>query len=144
METNQYPQSVIVESGVDQLVLPASIAQRFAAGAVDIVITFSCIYLIPIIGALLSVAYYLNKDALPFLKGQSVGKKLFQIRVITKDDHSSIEGSYSISILRSITIFIPLFNFFETVVLLVGQDRFGDKWAGTIVVKDNPQLMEIE
>lgn len=138
MENSQYQQPVILD---DNLIDHSSATkmQRFSAGLIDIIISFSFAYLIPIVGSLLSVAYYLNKDAFPFLNGQSLGKKLFQIRVVSTNDNHPITSDYSASILRSVTVLIPIINFFESIVVLSGKERFGDKWAGTIVLKEKPE-----
>lgn len=115
--------------------ITASISRRFAGGFVDLLFSFTLAYVIPFIGPLLSIVYFLNKDAFPFSDGQSIGKKLLQTRVIKQTNGHQVTKDYPASILRSVTLFIPILNFIEVIRMLLNRERFGDKWAGTVVVK---------
>ena len=92
------------------------------------------------IGYALGLIYTLAKDALPevggFLGGQSIGKKLMNIKVVKEDTGAGIVGDYGTAIVRQITLLIPLLNFIEYFMVFGdSRKRFGDQWAKTIVVK---------
>lgn len=84
--------------------------------------------LIAYIGWLLSIGYYLFRDALP--GGQSIGKKVMKYAAI-KQDGSSLEGDYATSATRNITLFIPLV---DAILVLIDKPRLGDDLAKTKVV----------
>lgn len=108
--------------------------QRLTAAFIDLLIVVLVAYLLPVIGPILSVSYYLTKDALPFLNRQSLGKGFVGIKVIDKDTGQPI--NYSASILRSVTLTIPLFNIIDALAIFSsGSSRLGDKWANTMVIK---------
>ncbi len=131
----------------------ADAGQRFVAYLIDgvaigLVITILSVVLgilrMGAVGATLGYAlgliYTLTKDALPevggFLGGQSVGKKLMNIKVVKEDTGASIVGDYGTAIVRQITLFIPILNFVECFMVFGdSRKRFGDQWAKTIVVK---------
>jgi uncharacterized RDD family membrane protein YckC len=113
----------------------ATPGDRVLAALIDWGITIPIAF-IPCLGAIVCIAYGLTKDALPFLGGQSIGKKLMKIRAVT-DTGESLSGNWGPAMLRQVVFFIPLFVFVELVVLLTNKDvlRFGDQWAKTKVVK---------
>lgn len=114
----------------------APIGRRFASTMLDFLLAFTMGYVIPIIGPILFVVYFLCKDAFPFFNSQSVGKKLLQIKVVDAKSQQGIQGDYPASIFRSITLLIPGLNLVELVLLISNRERLGDKWAGTTVVKE--------
>jgi uncharacterized RDD family membrane protein YckC len=92
---------------------------RFLAALIDGLVGYVPFFILSmislklaILGWLLILGYSLTKDALPevggFLGGQSIGKKLMNIKVIKEDTGQGIVGE---------------------------RKRFGDKWEKTIVVK---------
>jgi uncharacterized RDD family membrane protein YckC len=88
------------------------------------------------IGFLGSV-YLLVRDALPFLDGQSIGKKIMKIRAIELKTGNSLKNNWAISALRSVSLIIPIFNIIDFfMVFSASHQRFGDKWGQTIVVKE--------
>jgi len=89
------------------------------------------------IGSVLGLIYHLIKDALPFLDGQSLGKKLVKIRVVHADTNQPITNDYEKAMIRSVSLIIPIFNIIDA-FMVFSQDRarFGDQWARTIVIKD--------
>lgn len=115
---------------------------RLGSGAIDISILLILAYLIPILGALIGVAYYLFKDALPFLNGQSIGKKIFQIEVQERFDNSAIKNEFGLSFTRSIPVLIPILNLVELVLIFSKKRRFGDQWAKTFVVMKDKGVIE--
>lgn len=83
--------------------------------------------------------YLLTKDSLGLLNGQSIGKKIMGIRVVSRS-HRSITGDYRIALLRNLSWFIaPL----ELAILYVREDeitkgrRLGDDWAKTEVISES-------
>lgn len=88
------------------------------------------------LGYVLYLGYFLTRDSLPFLNGQSVGKKLMGIKVIKEDTGAGIMGDYGTGIIRAIPQVIPLLNLVDALVIFRDSTkRFGDEWAKTIVVK---------
>lgn len=113
----------------------ATASDRILAGLIDWGICIPVAF-IPCVGGLVGMVYLLTKDALPFLDGQSVGKKVMKIRAVTEDGQS-LAGNWGPALLRQVVFFIPFFVFVELVVLLTDKEilRLGDKWAKTKVVK---------
>ncbi len=113
----------------------ATPGDRILAGLIDWGVCIP-VAVVPVFGGLLGMAYLLTKDALPFLGGQSIGKKVMKIRAVTETGES-LSGNWGPALLRQVVFFIPFFVIVELVVLLTGKEvlRFGDKWAKTKVVK---------
>lgn len=120
----------------------ANIILRLGSGAMDIFILLILTYFIPILGALIGVAYYLFKDALPFLNGQSIGKKIFQIQVQNRLDNSATTNEFGLSFTRSMPVLIPILNLIELILVLSKKRRFGDQWAKTFVVSEDKEMIE--
>ncbi len=121
--------------------------QRVAAGVIDYIIaaildniihfTFKVDMEIFVGLGIFGAVYLLLRDALPFLDGQSLGKKILKIRAIELKTGNSLKGNWAISIVRSISLFIPIFNFIDAVMVFSANgQRFGDKWGKTIVIKE--------
>ena len=123
--------------------------QRGLAFIIDCAITY-LLGLIPFIGGIIGFVYMLIRDSL--IDGQSIGKKLLNIKVVT--DHEKV--TYNDSIKRNIIFAIPsLFMIIPAVGWIIGGvlgviiyiveiikvvndpegKRYGDMWAGTRVVK---------
>lgn len=113
----------------------ATPVSRILAALIDGVITV--LLCITIIGG---VIYAFTKDTLPFLNGQSVGKKMMGIKVVTLEGQP-ITGNYGAGILRQILTCIPfigaLIAVVELVLIFVDKDgiRLGDKIAKTRVIQ---------
>jgi uncharacterized RDD family membrane protein YckC len=89
-------------------------------------------------GAILGIAYLLTKESLPVFEGQSIGKKLLRIKVVDNDTYLPIKNVYEKSLIRNITLLIPVFQFIDAFMIFSSdRKRFGDQWAKTIVIKDN-------
>jgi uncharacterized RDD family membrane protein YckC len=88
---------------------------------------------------LVGLAYLVTRDSLPFLNGQSVGKKAMKLRVVTLEGKSLI-GNWEPALIRNAVLAIPFFAFIEWIVLLTREDkpergrRLGDEWAKTQVI----------
>lgn len=88
-------------------------------------------------GAILGIGYLLTKESLPLFDGQSVGKKLLGIRVVDNETYKSIRNQYEKSLIRNITLLIPVFQFIDAFMIFSSdRKRFGDQWAKTIVIKE--------
>ena len=107
---------------------------RFLAALIDGIL-MSVVSAIPL-GFIVGLAYALTKDALPFLDGQSIGKKLMKMRVVKEDPGAEITNDYGAAAVRGLSLLIPIFGLIDA-LMVFGQDRkrFGDKWAGTKVIK---------
>jgi len=93
---------------------------------------------------LVGVGYLLTRDCLPFLGGQSIGKKALGIIALTTDGQS-LAGNWQPGLVRNAVLLIPLFPLVEIFVLLTREDkpqrgyRLGDEWAKTKVVIHRPE-----
>jgi len=84
----------------------------------------------------IGIAYYLTKDAIPQLNGQSIGKKIMKIKVVKEDTGDMITSDWGTAIIRSVSLIIPLFNIVDALMVFSSdRRRFGDKWAKTVVVQ---------
>ncbi len=94
---------------------------------------------------LVFAGYMLTRDSLPFLGGQSVGKKAMKIRAVTLDGQS-LTGKWEPGLIRNLPLVIPLFPLVELFVLLNregGPDRgkrLGDEWGKTKVIVELPPV----
>ena len=112
----------------------ASDGNRIVAYLIDSVIVF-VLALVPIVGWIAGLAYAVTRDVLPFLDGQSVGKKVMKLRAVTEDGQP-LTNNWSPVIVRNIVLFIPFFAIIELVVMLNNPQklRLGDQWAKTKVI----------
>jgi len=112
----------------------ASDGNRIVAYLIDAIVS-GTLYYIPYVGFVLVLVYFLTRDALPFLDGQSIGKKVMKLRAVTEDG-APLTNNWGASIMRNIVLIIPFFPLIELVVLLTNpkKQRLGDQWAKTKVV----------
>lgn len=134
METNQLS-PIVLSDQVLSTSYAAPISRRLISSLMDFLLAFTMGYVIPFLGPVLCILYFLSKDALPVLGGQSVGKKLLQIKVVKKPSFQAITKDYPSSILRSVTLLIPGLNLIELIFILSNKERLGDRWANTTVRK---------
>lgn len=133
MEVEVAPIKEVIEKGPSS---NAPAVERLLAGLVDVAIIW-IIGFIPVIGWVCGIAYFITRDALPFLDGQSMGKKLFKLRVVKEFSGEPIKGDYACSMVRSITLLLPIFNIFDAIKIFSKKyQRYGDEWAKTIVIKE--------
>ena len=91
------------------------------------------------VGFLAAVAYLLTKDSLPFLNGQSIGKRAMKIQAVTMDG-KSLSGNWQPGAIRNVSLVIPLVPLVELIVLLTRRDnpkpllRLADEWGKTKVI----------
>jgi uncharacterized RDD family membrane protein YckC len=95
-----------------------------------------------------AIGYLLTRDALPFLGGQSVGKKAMKLVAVTRDGEP-LTGKWEASIIRNLPLVIPIMPLVELFVLLSREDkpgrgyRLGDEWAKTkVLVEEEPPVAE--
>jgi len=112
----------------------AGAGARIGAYLIDVLVTVP-LALIPIVGWIAIPAYILLRDALPFLDGQSLGKRLVGIRAVDANG-ASLNGNYEKSLVRNILLLFGITFLVELIVLLANKDsqRLGDQWAKTRVV----------
>lgn len=122
---------------------------RIVAAVIDLLvglgITISCIWVLPglleWIGQLVGLAYFVTRDSLPFLAGQSVGKKAIKLKVTTLEG-ASLAGNWHAALIRNGILLIPFFALVELYILLTRENgvdrgrRLGDEWAKTKVILD--------
>lgn len=81
----------------------------------------------------------LTRDSLPFLDGQSLGKKAMKLRAV-REDGSSLSGDWATGATRNLLFAIPVLGVVECFIMLsrsgnVGAGkRLGDDWAKTKVI----------
>lgn len=90
--------------------------------------------------------YLIARDTLPFLGGQSVGKKAMKFKVVTLDGNSLI-GNWEAALIRNGVLLIPFFALVELFILLTREERpergrrLGDEWAKTkMIVEEKPPV----
>jgi uncharacterized RDD family membrane protein YckC len=118
---------------------------RIIAGAIDWGIGL-CLYIVLVkllpgsmldfLASAVWLGYLLTKDSLPFLDGQSVGKRIMKLRAVTADGQP-LTGNWQTGILRNAFLVIAPVEF---VILLVREEkpeagrRLGDDIAKTKVI----------
>ncbi|MFO8000017.1 MAG: hypothetical protein R6U46_02155 [Marinilabilia sp.] len=114
------------------------LGERLMAGLVDLAVA-AVLSLFPRIGWMFGLLYILTRDSLPFLNGQSFGKKLFHLRTITLPHHASLTGWPEKSVIRGLVLLIPVLNLFDLYYLITQKVRIADRWAETRVIRDQDQ-----
>jgi uncharacterized RDD family membrane protein YckC len=120
---------------------------RMSAAIIDIVISAGLCLAVSMVlpgfmgrmATLIGMAYLVTRDSLPFLGGQSVGKKAMHLRAVTLEG-KPLTGNWEAGLIRSGVLLIPLFGLVELFVLLTREGkleqgrRLGDEWAKTKVI----------
>lgn len=92
-----------------------------------------------LLAVLVGLAYWVTRDSLPFLGGQSVGKKMQGLKALTASGES-LAGNWKAGLIRSGPLLVLPFTLIEIYVLLTREDtpargrRLGDEWSQTKVV----------
>lgn len=107
---------------------------RIVAYIIDAVL-MGAMSFVPVAGWIAAVAYGLTRDSLPFLDGQSVGKKAMGLRAVAEDG-TPLTNNWGPGIIRNIVLWIPFFPLVELIILLTNEKglRLGDQWAKTKVI----------
>ncbi|TAE50427.1 MAG: RDD family protein [Bacteroidetes bacterium] len=122
-----------------QLRVLASDGKRIVAYLIDLAPVILLGLISREIGTVLGLIYMVVRDGLPFLDGQSIGKRVMNIRAVTLDG-ASLANNWGPAIIRNIVLLIPFFPLVELVVLLTNKDkqRLGDQFAKTMVIVSTP------
>ena len=147
-ETKPAPKSEAAKFDSDEDEAPVAGAQaafdtRIVAAIIDSFVAAG-IYIILAkifapLGMLGWIGYMLVRDALPFLEGQSIGKKVMKIKAVELSG-KSLSGNWQASVIRNIPMVIPFFPLVEAYILYSKKDqavplrRLGDEWGKTQVV----------
>jgi len=140
----------------EEAVVPGGLAtfnSRVVAVVIDSAVVLGVVILLgmiaPWLGSKVSwlvfAGYMLTRDSLPFLGGQSVGKKAMKIRAVTLDGQP-LTGKWEPGVIRNLPMVIPLLPLVELFVLLNregGPDRgkrLGDEWGKTKVIVEIPPV----
>jgi uncharacterized RDD family membrane protein YckC len=132
-----------------------SFNSRVVAAAIDLLVAFGVIvglsWLLPDfagrLAQLTGIAYFITRDSLPFLGGQSVGKKAMRLKVTTSEGDSIVKN-WQVALIRNGVLLIPFFALVEVYVLLTRDTgvsrgrRLGDEWAKTRVIVEEPLVLE--
>jgi uncharacterized RDD family membrane protein YckC len=132
----------------------AGLLLRTIAKILDFIIIAAAIEIVPKAGFFAGLAYLLIGDG--FFDGQSLGKKLIGLRVVSAESEKPC--TFRDSILRNSTfavgfilsrvlwfgwVFIVIVSIFEFILLLGSREqmRLGDEFAKTVVI-DSPQAKQ--
>ena len=129
--------------------------QRILAGLIDSVIAGALIMVtsmilpdfLGIIAYAPSTLYLLFKDSLPFLDGQSVGKKVMKLQAVTSEG-TPLTSDFTKGIIRNAFIVVPLLPLVEIFILHTREKlpnaglRLGDDFAKTKVISVAPKAVE--
>lgn len=124
--------TVTAPSGAYSLALPG---RRFAAYLIDGVVV-CCVGMIPWVGGLVGLAYYLLRDG---VGGAGIGKRLVGLHVVDAKTLRPISGCYGTAVKRTLTLYIPLYNILDALYVCDPdrkRQRSGDRWADTLVVRN--------
>lgn len=129
---------------------------RITAAALDIVVamgvTIGLMFILPgfadRLAWLTGLGYLITRDSLPFLGGQSVGKKAMKLKAVTLDGQSLV-SNWPAALIRNGVLIIPFFGLVELFILLTREDkpergrRLGDEWAKTqVILEPKPPVAE--
>ena len=103
------------------------------AFVIDCAIAFG-LGMFPKIGWIFGVIYFLLKDSLYFTKGQSFGKKIMKIQVVSDHKNEPLINYPQKSLIRNLILLIPILNLVEIYFFLLRTKRLGEIWSETSVV----------
>lgn len=116
----------------------APLWKRFGAAAIDGVIVGALVF-VPYVNFALMIGYALVRDSWRPLKGQSIGKRIFGIRVMNQFTGLDLMTDYHTDISRNLPLLIFGIDLFVILFSPINQ-RIGDRRARTIVVNDTLEL----
>ena len=122
----------------------ADLKNRFIGGLIDGFLCGGVIFLLSLILPdflsffvhLLWIPYLIIRDSLPFLDGQSIGKKVVGTKAV-REDGTPLTGDYKTGAIRNVWMLLLIV---EPIVLIVRKDkpeagrRLGDDFAKTKVI----------
>ncbi|MCQ2229362.1 MAG: RDD family protein [Bacteroidales bacterium] len=106
--------------------------EREISFVVDMLVCIA-ITVMPKIGFVVSVVYFLLRDSIPVGHRSSLGKSVYGLRVVMADDGS--KAPWRKVLVRNVISFIPFVNIYDVYLFLLTGDRLADQWSGTKVVK---------
>lgn len=117
-----------------------STLERLVAFTLDASISLA-LSIIPMVGLYIGMVYFFMKDALPFNRGESFGKHLYQLKLVDRETLQEIDkGRFEKSVIRSLILIIPIINIIDIVYFFKLGHRLADEWTNTLVVKkDTPE-----
>ena len=136
----------------------AFLGNRLLAAVIDVIVAVGLGWSAQLLGALpfisggrslflvVAAGYIVFRDALPFLKGQSVGKKAMSLQAVTMEG-ASLGGNWRPGLLRNVVLAVPLFALVELIVLYTRHGspkpllRLGDEWANTRVINSGLEIL---
>lgn len=145
----------VAKDVVDEATLNGAMAPfnpRLLAALIDLLLTLglwlTLAFLLPNflpgqLALLVGLAYFVTRDSLPFLGGQSVGKKVMGLKALTIEG-TPLVGNWSAGLIRNAALLILPFSLVEIFILITRDDkpergrRLGDEWAKTKVVIHRP------
>jgi uncharacterized RDD family membrane protein YckC len=133
--TESTPPPAAEEPAIEPETLPngesAKMGDRVLATLLDYVVA-SVLSAVPFLG----IAYLLTRDALPFLDGQSVGKKVMKLRAVNAETGKPLTNDWGSSCMRNIPIAIAPLALVELFIMNGKPDhqRLGDDWGKTRVI----------
>ncbi|TAJ12800.1 hypothetical protein DMA11_11285 [Marinilabiliaceae bacterium JC017] len=112
--------------------------ERQLAFLIDILI---CILLamFPRIGWIVGLVYFLTRDGLNFLNGQSIGKRFFKLQTVKINNQAPLSSHIEKSVIRNLVFLIPGVNIIDIYLFYSKGYRLADKWAETMVIKTEDQ-----
>ena len=119
--------------GKPESLIQAPLMERMLAAIIDLIIAGGFCFF-PRIGWIIGLLYHLTRDSLPFLNGQSFGKYLMRLQVITVPQQESLVNKPDKSFIRGVVMLIPILNIIDVWYLFAKGYRLADKWAETAVV----------
>lgn len=154
VEPSTPPAKPVLDGDDDEDEVPGSDAPfetRAIAGIIDAFVAAGLSWVAgtihPKLGTLAWIGYMLVRDALPFMDGHSLGKRILKIKAVTMEG-KSLSGDWGASVVRNLLLAIPLVGLIELIVLYIRKDkagplrRLGDEWAKTkVVVAKEPSAL---
>lgn len=116
----------------------APFIERILAAVIDLIIVAG-LMMLPRVGWLIALLYFLSKDSLPFLQGQSLGKHLLHLKVIILPGQDDLIRYPEKSIIRGLVFLIPILNLVDLWFFFTRGRRLADFWTQTTVVRYSPE-----
>lgn len=127
----------------------APLGSRIGAAVIDALVALAIGWLVTtimpdaiagVLSWLAASAYWLFRDSLAPLKGQSLGKMALRLKAVDKSGRGLV-NQWQTGLLRNLLLIVPFGGLIELIVLLVRQGkpeagrRLGDDWARTRVIE---------
>ncbi|MEP5506925.1 MAG: hypothetical protein ABJZ54_12775, partial [Luteolibacter sp.] len=100
----------------------ADLGKRIAGALIDSLVAIAVAYALSRVSSGLYypayAAYMLTRDSLPFLDGQSIGKKAVGTRAVSETGES-LSGNWNSGIIRNVPMIIPIFPLVELIILII-------------------------